>query len=123
MATPPNPDWLTAATGLISCNIGILSMFKQSVGPLDVAVEANTLLERFGPHVVVVEQTLEESRAKVNMQLEGNVFREKFLFCRASIEVRPKSACDLLMAVQRQMLLLIAVRISLSHPMTMKKRR
>src|SRR5262245_32264230 len=42
---------------------------KQSVGPLDVAVEANTLLERFGPDVVVVGQTLEEARAKVDMQL------------------------------------------------------
>ena len=46
---------------------------KQSVGPLDVAVEANTLLERFGPDVVVVAQTLEEARAKVDLQLAGSV--------------------------------------------------
>jgi hypothetical protein len=53
--------------------LDLVYAIKQSVGPLDVAVEANTLLERFGPDVVVVAQTLEEARAKVDLQLAGSV--------------------------------------------------
>jgi hypothetical protein len=39
--------------------------FRQSLGHLDVAVEANTLVDRFGPNAVVVADTIEDARARV----------------------------------------------------------
>jgi hypothetical protein len=51
----------------------LVDAIKQIVGPLDVAVEASTRLQRFGPDVVVVAQALEEARANVDMQLKEAV--------------------------------------------------
>jgi hypothetical protein len=39
----------------------------EEIGPLDIAVEADTLVERFGSDLVVVARTIEEARGQVSL--------------------------------------------------------